>query len=563
MKLSNTNLIRPAVVAGVAISINLLAQAAGTNLDAGSLLRQTEQTIKPQTPPASVTRREAPPAPMAKLGQATVTVQRFVFTGNTLVDSATLTNSLTNYLNRALSFDDLQAAAATVTQTYRDAGWLVTAYLPKQEIQNGTVTLQIIEAVFGKASVQDPQPQRMAAKRLVEIFQAQQATGEPLQAQRVDRALLLLDDLPGVIVSGNLQPGASHSETDMALNVIDEPLLKGDVSSDNNGSLSTGIARASVNASLNSPLRWGDQLSLNAIRTSGSEYTRLAYSVPMGYDGWRAQLRGSGLNYHLVGDLAATGGRGYANTSGAELSYPLLRSQSTNLNAIFGFDIKDYDNYNSSGNTSRYNTRASSVALSGSHMDESGGTNQYGATWVGGNLKSDVGTQPEGRYQRMMLNLARLQPLSNDTQLSLAYAMQVANKNLDSSEKLYLEGVTGVRAYASGATRLGGSEGQTFTAELRHNLDINWRLNGFYDYGKARVNHYNYQADGVTLLSDINDYQIRGYGFSLGWQSIKGIDLKATVAKRIGLNPNPTTLGMDQDGTYKNPRYWLSASVSF
>jgi hemolysin activation/secretion protein len=141
--------------------------------------------------------------------------------------------------------------------------------------------------------------------------------------------------------------------------------------------------------------------------------------------------------------------------------------------------------------------------------------------------------------------------------------MQVANTNLDTSEKLYLEGPSGVRAYAGGATRLGGSEGQTITTELRHNLDMNWRLNGFYDYGKARVNRHNYQADGVTLLSAINDYQIRGYGLSLGWQSVTGIDLKATVAKRIGLNPNPTTQGMDQDGSYKNPRYWLSATVAF
>jgi hemolysin activation/secretion protein len=536
---------------------------AQTAPDAGALLRQTEQGLKLQTPPAAVSRRAPPPPPMAKLDQATVTVQRFVFAGNTLVDSATLSQALSSYLNRPLSFDELQAAAAVVTQTYRDAGWLVTAYLPKQEIQNGQVTIQIIEAVFGKASVQDPQPQRMAAQRLVDIFNAQQTPGQPLNAQRVDRALLLLDDLPGVMVSGNLQAGTSAHETDMALSVIDEPLLKGDIGGDNNGSIPTGVTRTSLNASLNSPLWWGDQLQLNAIRTRGSEYTRLAYSVPVGNDGWRAQVRGSGLNYHLIGDLAATDGHGRANTTGAELSYPLLRSQTSNLNALLGFDAKNYDNYNATGITSRYNTRVSSVALSGNHIDTSGGTHQYGINWISGKLTSQVGTQNEGRYQRLGVNLSRLQPLSTDTQLSLAYAMQVANANLDSSEKLYLEGPSGVRAYANGATRLGGSEGQTFTAELRHNLDMNWRLNGFYDYGKARVNRYNYQADGTTPLSVLNDFQIRGYGFSLGWQNIQGIDLKATVAKRIGLNPNATAQGMDQDGSYKNPRYWVSATVAF
>ena len=320
--------------------------------------------------------------------------------------------------------------------------------------------------------------------------------GDP---EAVDRALLLLDDLPGVIVSGNLQAGTSPHETDMALSVIDEPLLRGDIGADNNGSLPTGASRVTLNASLNSPLQSGDQLALNAIRTQGSEYTRLAYSLPVGNDGWRAQLRGSGLNYHLIGELAV--GNGHATTSGAEISYPLVRSQSTNLNTVVGFDTKNYDNYNAAGVASRYNTRALSVALSGNHIDATGSTHQYGLAWINGQLDSTVGSQPDGRYQRLTLNLNRLQPFSVDTQLSLAYAMQVANTNLDSSEKLYLEGVSGVRAYGSGATRLGGSEGQTFTAELRHNLDANWRLNGFYDYGKARVNRNNYQADGVTLLS--------------------------------------------------------------
>jgi hemolysin activation/secretion protein len=145
----------------------------------------------------------------------------------------------------------------------------------------------------------------------------------------------------------------------------------------------------------------------------------------------------------------------------------------------------------------------------------------------------------------------------------LAYVQQVANANLDSSEKLYLEGVSGVRAYGAGATRLGGSNAQTLTAEVRHNLDFNWRLNGFYDYGKARAYRHNLKADGVTPISNLNDFQIKGYGLTLGWQSVRGIDLKATVAKRLGQNPNPTAQGLDQDGSYKNPRYWLSAMLAF
>jgi hypothetical protein len=51
----------------------------------------------------------------------------------------------------------------------------------------------------------------------------------------------------------------------------------------------------------------------------------------------------------------------------------------------------------------------------------------------------------------------------------------------------------------------------------------------------------------------------------LGWQSIKGIDIKATVARRVGVNPNAQSVDpmLDKDGTYRNPRYWLNATVAF
>jgi hemolysin activation/secretion protein len=513
---------------------------------------------------------------MVKRGETSVSVKSFVFAGNTLLTHQALTDALASYLNRPLNFTELQAAAAATTQAYRDAGWLVTAYLPKQEISSGVVTIQIVEAVFGKVRVQNPEPQRVPAQRLIQIFESQQASGQPLQADSVDRALLLLDDLPGVMVSGNLQAGESHSETNMALNALDEPLIKGDVNSDNYGALATGATRAGLNASLNSPLYLGDQLLLSSLHSQGSGYTRLAYSVPLGNDGWRAQVRGTRMNHHLIGDFSDTDGHGSARTKGAELSYPLLRSQASNLNVSVGYDAKKYENFDLNGLASRYETRASSVTVSGNHINNSGNTHAYGLTWVRGSVdltdaptaqySGDAnGAITAGRYDRFNLNLSRQQPLSTDTSVWLAYAAQFANRNLDSSEKFYLEGPTSVRAYGNGATALGGTEGQTVTAELRHNLDANWRLTEFYDYGRATTFLNNQKADGTGLNSTVNDYHIKGFGLTLGWQHIKGIDLKATVARRIGENPNPKSVDpkLDKDGTYRNPRYWLSASFAF
>jgi hypothetical protein len=61
----------------------------------------------------------------------------------------------------------------------------------------------------------------------------------------------------------------------------------------------------------------------------------------------------------------------------------------------------------------------------------------------------------------------------------------------------------------------------------------------------------------------LGNYNLQGYGLSLAWQGPNGIDLKGTVAKRMGTNPAANAAGLDSDGTLKTHRVWLNALVSF
>ena len=60
-----------------------------------------------------------------------------------------------------------------------------------------------------------------------------------------------------------------------------------------------------------------------------------------------------------------------------------------------------------------------------------------------------------------------------------------------------------------------------------------------------------------------NNLLLRGAGLSLDWQQGAGVNLKATWARRMGDNPNPTATGTDQDGTLVLDRMWLNASLAF
>jgi hemolysin activation/secretion protein len=139
---------------------------------------------------------------------------------------------------------------------------------------------------------------------------------------------------------------------------------------------------------------------------------------------------------------------------------------------------------------------------------------------------------------------------------------QAASKNLDSSERLYLGGATGVRAFP--ASEAGGAAGHTLTLELRQRLDNAFTLTGFYDYGRITVNKHNANASDGSAISAVNAYDLQGYGASLAWMDGKGIELKATMSKRNADNPAAdVTTGMDGDKTKKITRLWLSVGISF
>jgi hypothetical protein len=134
---------------------------------------------------------------------------------------------------------------------------------------------------------------------------------------------------------------------------------------------------------------------------------------------------------------------------------------------------------------------------------------------------------------------------------------QFANKNLDSSEKLYLGGPGGVRAYP--VNEAGGSEGYFASLEARARLPMSVDLTGFFDIGSVRVNRDN----DFTGAATPNRLTLKGVGVSAGWTAPFGLNLKATVAHRLGSNPNPTSTGRDQDGSLDMNRIWLQASLPF
>jgi hemolysin activation/secretion protein len=226
-------------------------------------------------------------------------------------------------------------------------------------------------------------------------------------------------------------------------------------------------------------------------------------------------------------------------------------------------------NYSAGSVTSDYGIDVMGLTLAGNKVDNwmGGGSTIASATLNTGknHLSTDSeGANTGGRYAKLFMSLARQQTLTNDTSAYVALSTQYANKNLDGSEKLYVSGPSGVRAYQSGDGS--GTQGSTFTAELKNRVNDKTTASVFYDRGHVQAFKDNTTASGGTNTTQgyPNSYNLSGYGFSLAWQPAQGSEIKATVARRIGSNPNAnTTTGMDGDGTLKNTRIWIAGTFSF
>lgn len=526
--------------------------------DAGALRQQIEQQLQEPLPPRAEPLAPAEPASLTLPEGATLTVQAFRFAGAVLVDEVRLRGVVEPYVGHPIGFAQLQEASRSVAGAYREAGWIARAYLPKQDVTDGIVTIQVVEARFDGARIESAdEANRVDPARILAIVDAQQAAGEPIAAAALDRALLLADDLPGVAVSGALAPGATDGETALVLAVRDEPLAGGEIGVDNAGARSTGTARVRATLRVDSPLRQGDQARGDLLHSRGSDYVRAGYSVPIGSNGLRGGLHASYLDYRLVGDdFKRLDAHGDSLAAGADLSYPLLRERSRNLYLTLGYERKRFRNHALGSVQSRYGVGALTAGMSGNLYDDlgGGGANRFSLGWTQGRVTQgalEPGENPAlaGSFGVLRGAVARQQTLKHGLTLQASVSGQYTHKDLDSSERLYLGGPEGVRAYP--VNEAGGSRGALASLELRWRAHPAVTLSGFVDAGQVS------QAEVGPRQT------LKGAGVGASWDGPRGVRVQAVLAHRIGHNALAGPDGKDADGTLKRNRLWVQASVPF
>lgn len=562
---------------------------AQTPPDAGSVLRELEraQRAAPSAPPAAPAPSAPTPAkasapaatsaPAAPGSEVRFVVRSFALQGVSLVPQDAVQAVLAPWLHRPIDFAELEKALEAVASFYQAQGWLARAQLPVQSLdETAEVRIEVLEARIGQTQLavqpaegQGEAPTRLPAQRLQRLLVEQMPTGSPLRLADYERAMGLLNDTPGVNATASLAVSDTPGATDVIVSAQDKGRGSAAILYDNGGSRSTGADRLNAQFSLDNPLRLGDQLMLGLMATEGVNYQRLAYTLPVGLQGWRVGVQAAQMRYRMLGAFSASGAYGDTQVMGANASWPWRRGAQGNASLALSAERKQFRNVVPALSDARKTMNNLQAGLSGDRSDTlgDGGIAYWSLNLTAGQLslaseadrtQDQAGPQTEGRFAKVGASASRLQRLGSSHALWLAWNGQRASRNLDSSEKFSLGGPQGVRAYpASEAT---GDHGWLATAEWRYTVSAQWQWLGFYDHGGVRVQHSPFGPPAATP----GQFELRGVGMALAWMPSARASVRLTLARRLGTNPlaNAST-GADSDGSLRRNRLWLNATLSF
>jgi hemolysin activation/secretion protein len=325
----------------------LLPSLAVAAIDAGAL----QQNLEKQLPPSRTLPEPGKAKPLAapsKDSEVRFIVNAFALEGVSILPESQVQAVLKPYLGIELTFAQLEKACDAITNLYRQFGYSVQAVVLPQSMSKtgGTVKLRITEAKLSSVVINVLNgDNRFGASRVEQFITNANPIGQPLNLNRIERSLIILNEIPGVMVSSQLDAGKEQGDTDLKVSLGETPLLQGRLEANNSGSRSTGIYQAIAAYNFNNLTGIGDQVSLNSITSRGSQYINGTYSLPISTDGLRLSLYRTYLSYENVGSyVSPNGAYGYAWTDGLNLSYPLVRTKASNLNATFGYDAKRYLN---------------------------------------------------------------------------------------------------------------------------------------------------------------------------------------------------------------------------
>ncbi|MBC7488945.1 MAG: hypothetical protein H7240_01870, partial [Glaciimonas sp.] len=308
-----------------------------------------------------------------------VDVKRFKFSGLSLVPESELQTVLSELSGKPLTAAEMEDAAKKVADYLRAKGYpLVQAYLPPQRVDTGEIEIKVqegrLDGTLGRDGLTVSSAGIRVKTEIIEEFLMRGAKpGEALRVVDLERAVLLASDLPGIkTITTQIEPGSQPGTTQIKATVEETKVFAVNIMTDNYGSRYTGQARVLGQAQLNSPFGYGEQLSLNAVKSSLMSSSRLGVQAPVGSSGLKVGAAYSPLRANFGLDMAILDLNSKADIGTVFVSYPLIRSAENNVNVGLNYDNKHFITDLTWGRENDRRVNLATLGASGDFIDKLG-----------------------------------------------------------------------------------------------------------------------------------------------------------------------------------------------
>ena len=514
--------------AGIIVMTFSLQSYAQTAAEPGGIIEKSLEQSRPTFAPPP---EEKPPEIIIEDSRKledpgagpTFFVKKIIIEGNTLIDDATLAPLVDVEGGMDLTLGILALMANEITAFYATEGYFLTrAFVPQQELIDGTVKIQVSEGRVGNVTIKGNK--RYDSKDFLEWMKLVQ--GEPvLREQTLEETLKQLNSFLGVKVRSILRPGELPGTSDLILDVTESRPYLFSYDMDNFGSNYTGENRFGVNGTVGSIFTLGDQFS---IRLFASDMIMASYSpsyiIPVNHLGTRLRLAYTFSENELGRTLKFQSAGGKSHSYTWELSHPLsmVRNFQMNVRGGINFLALENKNLNDRSITTNENLQNLYFGLGGNFTDNYLGRNFYdlklqrGLRIIPTDLR--VPSRDGGNTDAFIatLNVTRIQKTKfSKSYFTIKFSGQVTDKRVLSSGKKLVGGMGTVRGYT--LAEISGDMGYNTSIDYTipfpkpiklfkdfPTLDQILSFNMFVDYAKVFTRN--------RLTSDAADDEISSYG---------------------------------------------------
>jgi len=402
-------------------------------------------------------------------------IDRFTIEGNTLLKPDEIESALKPFTGKHREYGDVQRAIEALRQRYRAEGFsVVWVVAPEQDLDQGVVTLRVVEACIGKITIEgnrffDDSNIRSSLPALREEVSP--------RAGDISANAQLANENPAKQVDVVLRPGEKQGVVDATVDVIDVRPLKAFLTFDNTGNPQTGDFRLGVGVQhanlfnrdhvgtfnyVTSPGKW------NEVNLYSGSYRLPLYSWGDSMDFIIAYSDVSAGTAQTVAGPLTFSGRG--TVYGLRYNQLLERRGEYSHRIVYGLDYRAYENECALGNFGAagcgpaavdVTVRPISVAYSGNWAKPGrisdfyvalshnvpGGANGQESDFNAARPSPNGGDGASSRYKILRFGASMVNAFESNWQVRAAFNAQYTSDTLVSGEQFGIAGATAVRGF--------------------------------------------------------------------------------------------------------------------